>query len=614
MYFNNCKITSIIIPDSVTELGKWIFYNATELQEVIFSSSTKIDNIYSYSFANCTSLQILRIPTSVQHIYDYAFAYCTNLLDIILPSSLKTIGTCAFIDCTTVSTLSLPYNITTIGNNAFGNISFPNDSNISISSIFKDNENSLFNTQIYTGTEYDTYQTDLALYDYYVWVKNGMTGIANSDMGSQNHTLISQLGYFVANSTYITLFESHFLGDLNSQAKPFAEAYLKVNENGSSTADKNIQTSYFSMKNSSMILSTMTSTYEDISNNVFDYHYDLSSNTDTLIRQQVINQVDPSGNNVPFTRATLDNDITIIDVNTFENMNITNIEFNNDLTQIKSSAFKGSKLTGTLSIPSSVQSIGDYAFQDCSGITMIILPEGNLTTIGQSAFSGCGIQNIYIPKSVTSIGDSICKICPKLTVVTLSLDASGNVPTYQTVAAYKDDITSGWGIGIGGGGGNTTNSSLQYFDNGNDNINITYEFSITINPILNEITPEIVATAIGDITADDVSISVLIKHISNTTTDKIVISNNAFQNKTNLYRITMHNVSSIGELAFNGCSKLKSISIENSIQTIGSQAFANCTNLQTVKIPSRLYDNVILTILLVISLLFIYFIVFNNYA
>ena len=96
--FNNCKITSIIIPDSVTELGSWIFYNATDLKEVIFSSSTKIDTIKSYSFANCASLEILRIPTSVQHINEYAFAYCSNLLDIILPSSLETIGTCAFID------------------------------------------------------------------------------------------------------------------------------------------------------------------------------------------------------------------------------------------------------------------------------------------------------------------------------------------------------------------------------------------------------------------------------------------------------------------------------------------------------------------------------------
>ena len=292
-----------------------------------------------------------------------------------------------------------------------------------------------------------------------------MTAIADSDMGSKDssgHTLGNQIGMFSDNSTYRALYVSEF--DQSTNAKRFAEAYIKVNDTtGSSTADKNIETNYFSMKNSSMKLSTMPSTYEDISNNVFDYHYDLQSDTDTLTEQQVINQVGSDGTTSTFT-ASIDNGITIIESDTFENMNIVNIEFNNNISEIKSCAFKGSKLTGTLSIPSSVQSIGDYAFEDCSGITMIILPEGNLTTIGQSAFSGCGIQNIYIPKSVTSIGDSICKICSNLTVVTLPLHGSGNDPTYETVAAYEDDVTSGWGIG----GGNTTNTSLQYFDNGND--------------------------------------------------------------------------------------------------------------------------------------------------
>ena len=574
--FNNCKITSIIIPNTVTTLGAWIFYNATELKEVIFNPPTKIDTINSYSFANCTSLEILRIPKAVRHIKEYAFAYCTNLLNIILSPSLETIGNNVFINCTTVSTLSLPYHITTIGDNAFGNISFPNDSKISISSLFKNNINSLFNSQIYTGDakiEYDKYQDNITYYNFYIWVKKGMIGIAESTMGSKNHTLDSQRsGYFGNNSTYVDLFKSEFHGDLNSQAKPFAEAYLKVNENtGSSTADTNINTRYFSMKNSSMKLSTMPETRENISNNVFDYHYNLQSDNGTLTRQQVINQLGSNGTTNKFT-ASIDNGITIIEANAFENMNIGHIEFNNDITEIKSCAFKGSKLTGTLSIPSSVQSIGDSAFEDCPGITMIILPEGNLTTIGQSAFSGCGIKHIYIPKSVTSIGDSVCDNCPNLTVVTLELNDSGNVPTYQMMSVF---------------------------------VNINIEFSITINPILYivdsvasyHIGHEMVINAIEETLTkfneeiiNDLPINVLIKHADISITDKIVIKQQAFRNITNLHRITMHNVSEISEEAFEGCSMLKSVHIENSIQTIGSNAFANCTNLQIVKIPSRLYD------------------------
>ena len=51
----------------------------------------------------------------------------------------------------------------------------------------------------------------------------------------------------------------------------------------------------------------------------------------------------------------------------------------------------------------SVTSIGDGAFNGCSGLTSVTLPKG-LTTIGERAFGGCGnLTSITIPKSVTYI-------------------------------------------------------------------------------------------------------------------------------------------------------------------------------------------------------------------
>ena len=59
----------------------------------------------------------------------------------------------------------------------------------------------------------------------------------------------------------------------------------------------------------------------------------------------------------------------------------------------------------SLTLPSSVTSISDYAFYGCSGLTSLTIPSG-VTSIGYGAFAGCsGLTSLTIPSSVTEIGD-----------------------------------------------------------------------------------------------------------------------------------------------------------------------------------------------------------------
>ena len=94
----------------------------------------------------------------------------------------------------------------------------------------------------------------------------------------------------------------------------------------------------------------------------------------------------------------------------FLNMNIDAIDFNNQaITNIGANAFAINKLKGTLALPSTLLTIGDYAFQDLSTSTnkIELIEFGNqLTTIGVRAFWRNAITSLSIPSSVTAIGDS----------------------------------------------------------------------------------------------------------------------------------------------------------------------------------------------------------------
>ena len=72
-----------------------------------------------------------------------------------------------------------------------------------------------------------------------------------------------------------------------------------------------------------------------------------------------------------------------------------------------------------LVIPSSVTSIGNYAFMGCSSLTELVIPS-SVTSIGNYAFMGCSsLTSATIPNSVTEIGSSIFNRCTALASVSL---------------------------------------------------------------------------------------------------------------------------------------------------------------------------------------------------
>lgn len=68
-------------------------------------------------------------------------------------------------------------------------------------------------------------------------------------------------------------------------------------------------------------------------------------------------------------------------------------------------------------IPNSVKNIGKEAFSNCRDLTQIIIPDG-ITSIGDWAFSYCGLESIEFPSSVETIGEFAFNYCTDMKSIT----------------------------------------------------------------------------------------------------------------------------------------------------------------------------------------------------
>ena len=94
--FKSEKITSLIIPNSVTSIGDYAFYY-------------------------CRSLTSVTIPDSVTSIGEFAFFGCSSLTSITIPDSVTSIGSYAFCDCSSLTSVTIPDSVTSVGGEAFSN-------------------------------------------------------------------------------------------------------------------------------------------------------------------------------------------------------------------------------------------------------------------------------------------------------------------------------------------------------------------------------------------------------------------------------------------------------------------------------------------------------------
>ena len=241
-----------------------------------------------------------------------------------------------------------------------------------------------------------------------------------------------------------------------------------------------------------------------VGTNVFAYDIEVENNDGVTIYYNYIND----GTELEVTIGNYSGAVNIPEEVTFMNRTrkvtsigeyafnqcsgLTSVTIPNSVTSIGDDAFMDCRSLTSITIPNSVMSIGEWAFYQCSSLTSITIPN-SVTSIGDYVFGGCsGLTSINIPNSVTSIGDGLFGSCSGLTSVT--------IPNSVTSIGY-----------------------------------------------------------------------------------------NAFVGCSSLTSVTIPNsVTSIGEWAFNQCSGLTSVTIPNSVTSIGRSAFCQCSGLSSVTLGNSL--------------------------
>jgi len=232
------------------------------------------------------------------------------------------------------------------------------------------------------------------------------------------------------------------------------------------------------------------------------------------------------------------------------------------VTEIADDAFKNYYLQ-TLSLPSTVVSIGDSAFYNCSSLTSASLPN-NLQEIGDYAFYACGqLTNFNIPNSVTSIGEGAFSSCYLLTSISLPNNLNTiEAKTFENCHQLTNVVLPDSVIALGSYAFKNCYNLASV--NLSSNLQAICSSAFESCQQLKSIDMPDGVTAIGS---------------------------SAFKYCYNLSSVELSkDLVSIGETAFGGCGALTKIDIPDSVTSIDKKAFENCYNLATIIIPTSVQN------------------------
>ena len=551
--FNSFLIKEVVIPSSVVNIEEYAFYKCNKLEEIKFSSGSKLQKVGKNAFTE-TSIKAIEIPSSVENIEENSFYKCNKLEEIKFSSGskLQKVGKNAFTE-TLIKTIEIPPNVVNIKEHTFYNcfqlneIIFPNESKL------QKIEKEAFYCTVIKSISFPASLSELED----DWHKK---------LNTLNEIKVSPL-----NKNFKVIDSKLLIGKINQKEKEDFDvliyAICDIEEANIPNSIKNIKNSCFnSCKKLTKVNFGRESQIETIGNYAF---------SPTLIKS-----------------ITIPSSVTVICSYAFSKcLQLEKVEILNDshLKTIEKCAFEYTQIQSLL-IPSSLISIGDGAFNECKKLEHIeIQPNSKLETIGDSAFKCCSnlkkveklheshiknigsyafyntqIESILIPSSVIKIGSFAFYGCRQLEQ--FIIQPNSILETIQSYAFYCTSVKS---ISIP--------SSVTIIGES--------AFSSCSKLEKVEILPDSHLKTMGRSAFENTQIqNILIP------SGLCVIESNTFNNCKNLCKIEFENNSHLHTIRKNAFSNtsINKIIIPSSIEVIEEKAFENCENLQSVKFSSFL--------------------------